>query len=364
MTEVDANLEAEARQALGGAIDELTPLAHGIELTVTRSVWRVRANGRTAICKVVGANALASSDPTHFRYWPREPLRYAQGVPAAYRAAGIEMPQLLDSFVRRDDDAISLWLDDVDAIPGAAWNVEQFGIAALRLGRAHGRAALGDADSAEPWLARQFLRRYLETWSHLDYGILRDDEAWAVPLVAEVSSPRLRAAVARLHDERAVFLGWLDHVPRTLCHFDFWPNNLFDAGGYTVLIDWGFHGVGALGEDIGNLVPDSVFDQLQPASALTDLDRIVFRNYVEGLRDSGWDGDERLVRLGMCASAVKYSWLAPMMLARAQANEHRAYGGTHLDDPREQYAARFAGLDFLAGWADEARGLAGELGLA
>lgn len=34
--------------------------------------------------------------------------------------------------------------------------------------------------------------------------------------------------------------------------------------------------------------------------------------HVHGLREGGWRGDERLVRLGMCASAVKYDWLAPL----------------------------------------------------
>lgn len=38
-------------------------------------------------------------------------------------------------------------------------------------------------------------------------------------------------------------------------------------------------------------------------------------------------GDERLVRLGVCASAVKYDWLTALMLARAGEERQLDYGG-------------------------------------
>src|SRR5438309_4827997 len=122
----------------------------------------------------------------------------------------------------------------------------------------------------------------------------------------------------RLHEDRERFLFLLESLPRTLCHLDVWPHNLIARGDEdTVLLDWAFVGDGALGEDIGNLVPDSVFDLFLPAKLLPELDAAVFGSYVAGLRDAGWEGDERVVRLGMCASAVKYEWLLPWILQRA-----------------------------------------------
>ena len=50
---------------------------------------------------------------------------------------------------------------------------------------------------------------------------------------------------------------------------------------------------------------------------LHEVDAVAFPAYVQGLRDSGWDGNERLVRFGYCASATfRYGLMqiGPMLL--------------------------------------------------
>ena len=126
-------------------------------------------------------------------------------------------------------------------------------------------------------------------------------------------------------------------------------------------MDWAFTGDGALGEDPGNLVVDAVLDLHHPASILPDLDVAVFRGYLDGLNDAGWDSDERAVRLAMCASAVKYDWLAPAMLRRAGETELVGYGGQRVADVERLFAERGVALTFIAARADEARRLAAEL---
>ncbi|MFC7646769.1 phosphotransferase family protein [Streptosporangium lutulentum] len=152
-------------------------------------------------------------------------------------------------------------------------------------------------------------------------------------------------------------------LPRTVCHLDAWPNNIIRRPtGEVVLLDWAFVGDGALGEDIGNLIPDSVFDLLIPHQLLGDLDRQATRAYLEGLNEAA-GGDERLVRLGICASAVKYDWLTARSLERASADQHTDYGGDTTVDADARYAARAAGLSLCAQWACEADHLAHELGI-
>lgn len=173
----------------------------------------------------------------------------------------------------------------------------------------------------------------------------------------------LRDRLRRMHAERERWLALLESLPRTLCHLDLWPPNMLAREAErTVLVDWAFAGDGALGEDLGNLVPDSVFDLFLPASALPALDRRLFRAYLGGLRQGGWDGDERLVRLAVCASAIKYDWLAPLMLARAGDERQLDYGGEQTVSAERRYAERGATLAFLADWIDEARRLARALG--
>ncbi len=143
----------------------------------------------------------------------------------------------------------------------------------------------------------------------------------------------MREAALHLRDRRGALLDLVEAGPRTICHLDVWPNNLFAMPDGTAMIDWAFAGVGGLGEDPGNLVPDAVFDELQPPAVLAELDRTVFEGYLGGLRDTGWDGDPRLVRRTMCAAGVKYAWVGPATLRRVRDAIQTGYGGQPLDDP-------------------------------
>jgi thiamine kinase-like enzyme len=155
----------------------------------------------------------------------------------------------------------------------------------------------------------------------------------------------------------------MEDLPRTVCHLDVWPNNVIrDAGGDIVFLDWAFVGDGALGEDIGNLVLDSVYDLLLHHDLLDELDARLTSAYLQGLREPGWNGNARLVRLGIRASAVKYDWLTAFCLEHARADEHLDYGRRAGVDAAKRYAARAAGLALCARWAQEAEDLAGTLG--
>ena len=103
-------------------------------------------------------------------------------------------------------------------------------------------------------------------------------------------------------------------------------------------------GDGAVGEDVGNLVPDAVFDPFLPHELLGELDARLSLAYLAGLREAGFAGDERLVRLGICASAVTYDWLTAHCLANAAADAHPDYGRESTVDAGARCAARAAGI--------------------
>lgn len=140
----------------------------------------------------------------------------------------------------------------------------------------------------------------------------------ALPRLAAAYLDR-RAEASRdepLWVDRVLLLAALDRVPRTLCHLDFWPRNLFDDDGVTVAVDWAFVGLGAVGEDAGNLVPDAVFDGFLPPERIDELHDLVWAEYLGGLRDAGWTGEERDARLGFClGAALKYVWVRPWLRA-------------------------------------------------
>lgn len=152
-------------------------------------------------------------------------------------------------------------------------------------------------------------------------------------MVRETFPAGLREGVRLVHASRERLYEISEALPRTLCHLDFWPKNLFRRpDGQIVLIDWAFAGLGAIGEDAGNLVPDTVLDHFVPAAEMPALEQAVYQGYLAGLQAAGWRDDPRLVRLGMWSSSVKYDWMAAFTLAQIfQERQYRYGGGGEVD---------------------------------
>ncbi|MFF0161423.1 aminoglycoside phosphotransferase [Streptomyces sp. NPDC005263] len=340
----------------------LAPVTHNPNNGVTDGVWDVTAGDRAAVLKVLTRSKgttghwAASDDPRHWNYWRREADVHVSGLAQLWRPYGIRAPRLL-ACVERPDGDVALWLERVRGGPGTRWTVRQHVEHLRRLGVAQG--AVGET-ADRPWLSRRFLREYIAGMTP-GQELLDDDEAWRQPLVREHFPAGLRHDMVRLHHDRDWFLQIMESLPRAFCHLDMWPANVRSDGPGSALFDWAFAGDGALGEDLGNYLPDSVFDLFVPAARLPRYAAAAYEAYLHGLRESGWKGDEHLVRLAVCASAVKYDWLTGMMLARA-GEAQVDYGGDRPVSPELRYRERGSTLAFLAGWASEARDLAPRLG--
>ncbi|MDL5204502.1 aminoglycoside phosphotransferase [Streptomyces sp. ALI-76-A] len=361
-----AGVSAEAREVLGPFTGPavLTPVTHNPHNGVTAGVWAVTAGERSAVLKVLtrrkGATGhwAASDDPRHWNYWRREADVYVSGLARVWQPHGIRAPRLL-ARVERPDGDVALWLERVPGEPGTRWTLDRHVEHARRLGAAQG--AVGET-ADRPWLSRRFLREYTDGMTP-GRELLDDDEAWRHPLVRDHFPAGLRQDMVRLHHDREWFLRIMESLPRAFSHLDMWPANVRADGPDTVLLDWAFAGDGALGEDLGNYLPDSVFDLFVPAARLPGYATAAYDAYLHGLRESGWKGDERLVRLAVCASAVKYDWITGLMLARA-GEAQLDYGGGRPVSPELRYRERGSTLAFLAEWAAEARTLAPRLGFA
>lgn len=70
-------------------------------------------------------------------------------------------------------------------------------------------------------------------------------------------------------------------------------------------VDWERTGPRAVGTDLANLVFASVLWAREPDPAdLAELSRLCFAGYLAGLREAGWTGPERPVRLGYALTAA------------------------------------------------------------
>lgn len=339
--------------------DEPLQLPHNRNNAVTRGVWRgqdglihkVLTHRRTD----APARWASSAEPRFWNYWRREADVYVSGLP---ERLGLGAPKLAELRELPDGD-LELVLEDVPGTHGGDLTLEDIAAVAFAAGRAQG----AEPQPSEPWLSRGFLADY-STTRPADFSLLEDERAWALPLIARHFPPDLREALVRLHRNRERLLTVMARLPRTVCHLDVWPNNVIRRpDGTVVLLDWAFTGDGAVGEDAGNLVPDSFFDwPLRPGFA-EHLPDLATEAYLEGLRAAGWSGDPRTAVLGIRASAVKYDWLMPWCLRAALDDSHRAYGSGEAVDPDVRCEARAAGLAICARWADEAVELADALGL-
>jgi len=336
-------------------------------------VWRIRTpEGRLAVLKYTRSDRSPGStpmdahwtardhDPRRWTYWCRESLAYQHRLAGEYDGSGIRAPGCLGVHV--DGSEAVLLLEWITGEPGEAWPVPSYGPAAEALGRAQAPFLLGRPVPPFPWLSKRFLREY-SSEKRVTWELLDEDEAWAHPLVAQTFPAGLRAAVLFVHAHSQRLYQISESLPRTLCHLDFWPKNLFQvAGRENVLIDWSFAGDGAVGEDAGNLVPDAVFDHFVPADQMPRLEKEVYEGYLRGLRAAGWHDDARLVQLGMWSSAVKYDWLAPFTLAQLREERQYRYGGEGEIDASFKFRERTRALLYNARWAQKAIELAGRLG--
>jgi hypothetical protein len=291
-------------------------------VSASAGIWRVRLGDRSAILKVVAhseaghLNWRSGEEPSHWFYWRREVLAYGTGLlrslPGSLRAPECRL------VAERVDGSVALWLEDLQGAPATRWALERYGVAARHLARTQGAYSSGAGLPDDEWLSRGWLRDYL-TRRDGDVGLVDDRRAWEHPLVASWFPDPPVERLRTMRRDQPLFLDALDRLPRTLCHLDLHPANLFaDGDAATVAVDWAFVGIGAVGEDAGNLVPDSVLDFHVPPDRVDDLYETVTAGYVAGLRDAGWAGDESEVRLGLSATiAAKYSWILPAMLRGA-----------------------------------------------
>jgi hypothetical protein len=283
--------------------------------SATAGIWRVYAGARSAVLKLLapddGAHAhwQAGAAPEHWYYWRREALAYESGLLDDLRG-GVRAPRCLLVHAR-DDGRVALWLEDIGSRAAVDWPLEEYAIAARRLGHAQG-TFVREGVPTDDWLSQHWLRQYLDQRADLLRALV-DDDTWRGQRVAEVFDRDTVARARALHDQVAHHLDALDRTARTLCHFDLHPKNLFDDGANTTVIDWAFVGRGSIGDDPATLIADAVFDFHVAPDDVDALHALVVDGYANGLADAGCSDLSRddVERAVAHTTAARYVWIAP-----------------------------------------------------
>ncbi|MEM7097377.1 MAG: phosphotransferase [Pseudomonadota bacterium] len=336
-------------------------LVYNKQNAVTADLSRCRWDGKPAIRKTLsGVNGKetrpewrASEEPRHWNYWRREIEVYRSEFRELVADAQVRLPQLFH--VEEGEQHITLILEDVGSRTGTGLSEIDYEVILRRWGQAQGLLAEQNF-LRHTWTSEQFIRRYT-TSKPVDWRVLGDSDAWQLPVIRKNWPGQLKEGLQFLYQHREALYGIVENAQQLPSHLDFWPNNvILDDQGWVVLIDLGFAGSGAWGEDLGNFIPDAVFDGFVLADSLHALESRLLHAYLEGLSSGGIEISEKDVRKSMYASAVKYVWLGPLLLTRALMGEYQRYGGGAPQDIDHQYAERGKTLMHLFGWAEKALG--------
>jgi hypothetical protein len=259
------------------------------------------------------------------------------------------------------DGTCWIWLEDVAEEIGSQWPLEHYGLVARHAGQLNGAYLVERSLPSWSWLSSGWLRGYIAL-SAPAIPLIRD--SLDHPLVRRGFPSDASDRLFRLWEERELYLDALDHLPQTLCHLDVFRRNLFarktaDGDDQTVVIDWAFAGRGAIGAELVPLVLASVaFNEIDLAQAQA-LEDIVFEGYLEGLRDAGWRGNPRQVRLGYTAASLRFRFAElnramDMILDESQHPFMEQAFGRSMEEIEDHWAQ--VG-DLVYGLTDEAREL-------
>jgi hypothetical protein len=309
------------------------------------------------------------NEPPDWNYWKREALAYQSGVLRGCR--GNLVPAECYGVVEQADDSAWLWLENVTETGGSAWSLDRHVLAARHFGEFNG-AHLARHIPGYPWLCKGFMRQWVTTFLRLgSMEPVQNPAVWHHPRVKRAFPLSLAGQLIRLVQDSDLLLAHLEQLPQTMSHHDTHRPNLFartndSVQDQTVVIDWSFLGLSAVGEDLGNQISGNLYNlAVEPSLARRYYERAL-QAYMEGLRAAGWRGQPEAVRFA-CATAASLRF--PLFAARHLRSLAGPEERTFADDLAERHGGSIEevlqrwgeALRFLIGLADEARDLLGRI---
>jgi len=297
------------------------PVDYPHDSPTTGGLGRIRGDGWSAFCKVVQA-------PRHWARWPSLPSASRETLAVAsarwrqeadlYQSelgralpSGMRLPAL-HGVVDLGDDRVLLILEDVDADP-SPWETERFASAARLLGRLQVRMTRHGPFVTSPQQPSELIEQmYRSRLVPVALPLLDSDATWRHPLLSD--QRWLRSDLAELARRLPALVEAASTLPQLQAHGDATPHNLLvprDRPDTFVVVDWAMANLGAVGDDLGQLLVGLAHDGVLDAAELPSLHDLVVGEYTAGLADEGDDVREELVRVGMDAGlAVRSAFTA------------------------------------------------------
>jgi hypothetical protein len=267
------------------------------------------------VVKIIKPDSSEKDDPRHHSYWKREALVFRSNVLS-------DLPKSLHSvdcylIEDRADGTIGLWMENIDGENDNLWSQEDYCFIAQQLGLSNGAYLMGRSLPSESWICQNWLTSWVASSrmyapNPYDYIHLINNDIDQIWKSYQIFNKHVDS-----------MLKSLVHMPRVLAHQDLSQKNMFlhktnSKNDQLILIDWQFMSISGIGEDLGKLFGVNMSTNNIPQHKYEDYKNSIFEYYLQGLRETGWQGDERIARYGYCTSvAMRCVWEVPQFIYQA-----------------------------------------------
>lgn len=274
-------------------------------------LWRVAGTARrqdeiadwSLVLKIIGPQA-SGATLGDWNYWRREACVYESDLLT-------HLPPDLTAVhcyqvVEQPDGTVWLWLADLGPQDESKWSATTYWQAGRALGQFNGAYLNGKPLPDQPWISRRWLHQWLDRAPGMSQLAMLADQR----RVQRLYPPDVWQGYQTLWNRRLSLLAVADRLPQTFCHRDAFPMNLLlrndkNNSAHFTAIDWAYAGIGAIGEEVAALVFAEVTLLRQiPLSVAQENGAAAIAGYLQGLRDTGWQGNEDLVYCGYLIAAL------------------------------------------------------------
>jgi len=353
------------------------PISHELLTDTTSGLFRFNGQGQSAkgnrpwtvVLKCINNPKQTSQQPRESSYWRREFMAFQSGL-LEQLPPGVRAPRCYG--VMNNENGAWVWVEYILEATGKQWSLDYFQRTARQLGRFQGAYLCGTPLPDQPWLCWPFFGigwAEQNGWS----GFMNtefEQNAWKGPIVQSALNDKQKLRMLQLILENLRFDLVNTRLPQVLCHNDvhrknfMWTHSPQTGEEELIGVDWAFTGPGAVGNDLGELVGNSMyFFDYDPYDVET-LETALLDSYLAGIADNRAAIDPRLVRLGYLISLSFFmetlpGWTTFILPPDSGVNVQAMYGHS-----AKEVLASWVHLNaFCLDRADEARSLIKQLGL-
>jgi hypothetical protein len=261
----------------------------------------------------------------HYYYWKREALVYHSGI-LNQLPAGIRAP-ICYAVEEYSDGNVWVWFEDI-AIESkqSDWTFTHMCKISYLLGKYNGAYVTGTPLPTESFICHTWMRSWVEVCTAYAKPMEEQKVIWDSYLNELHGKSSIWELYIKNRTRVDSLLETLELLPRVFAHQDVHWDNIFlehlNGSDSLIAIDWQFASISGVGEELGRMFGYALLKERVPINKAAEYKEQLFLNYVQGLRDVGWDGNSELARFGFTTSAsLRFILVIDKLLSKLEEDD-------------------------------------------